>query len=111
MLRLQMGSPELVLMKPLFYARPRLRIMAIDTSNFGSDFLMYETLEVQELDDMALLQFRRSDTFQLFTICIAEMPAIFPAQSRNCYGIHQFPVAIDDSVLSPLGKEEDHWDK
>jgi hypothetical protein len=61
MLRLDMVSPELVLMMPLFYARPRVRILAIYNSNFGSDFSKFEAFEVQELDDMTLLQLHEMD--------------------------------------------------
>jgi hypothetical protein len=44
---------------------------------FDSDSLKFYTREVQKLDDMTLLQLHGSDTFQLFTICIAEMPTAF----------------------------------
>jgi hypothetical protein len=64
-------------MKTTFYAQPRVRILAICTGRFGSDFLRIETFEVQELDDMMFLQLHLSDTFQLSAICIAETPATF----------------------------------
>jgi hypothetical protein len=77
MLRLEIGSSDLDLMKPIFYARPCVRILAVHIGKFSSDFLKFEIFEVQELDDMTMLQLHRSDTFQLFIICIVEMPAIF----------------------------------
>jgi hypothetical protein len=74
---LEIGSLELDLPKPIFSACPHACILAICTGEFGNDFLQFETSDVQELDDMMLLQLDQSDTFQLFTVCIAEMPACF----------------------------------
>jgi hypothetical protein len=42
-------------MKPIVYVRPRVRVFAICTGKFGSDFLKFETFDGQEVDDMMLL--------------------------------------------------------
>jgi hypothetical protein len=54
-LGLEIGFPELDLMKPIFYAPPRACIHAICTGKVGSDSLKFEPFEVQELDDMMLV--------------------------------------------------------
>jgi hypothetical protein len=76
MLRLEISSPKLDLMRLIFHARPHLRILAICIQQFAGDSPKFETFEEQELDDMALLQLHPGETFQLFTVCIAEVPAI-----------------------------------
>jgi hypothetical protein len=77
MLRPEIGSPELDLMKPTFYARRGARIQAICTWKFLRDFSKFETSNSQELYDMTLFQVSRIGTFRLFAICISAMPASF----------------------------------
>jgi hypothetical protein len=108
MLLLEIGPPELDLMKPLLSARPRVRILATCPRKFGSDLLNFETFDVQELNDLTLLQLHRSDTFQLFTICISEMPAIFSRARPKLLQDPSIPLAIDDPNLNPPGIGEDH---
>jgi hypothetical protein len=76
MLHLEIGSPKLDLARPIFHARPHVRVLAICIQKLASDSLKFETFEVQELDNMVLLQLHPGETFQFFTICIAEVPAI-----------------------------------
>jgi hypothetical protein len=75
--RSEVGSPELNLMKPIFYARRSVRIRFICTGKFLSDFSKFKTFNLQELDNMTLFQIYPIGIFRLFAICISAMPASF----------------------------------
>jgi hypothetical protein len=45
-LRLQIGSPEHEFMKPVFYARGGIRILAVHIGKFYSDFAKFEAFEM-----------------------------------------------------------------
>jgi hypothetical protein len=77
MSRLEIVSPEPDFRRPIFYAWLCARILAICIGKFGSRFLKFETFKMQQLDDVPLLQLHRNDPLQLFTVFIAEIPAIF----------------------------------
>jgi hypothetical protein len=63
MLHLEIDFYELDFTKPIFYARWHVHILAIFTEEFGSNLLKFETLEVQDLDDVTPLELHPSDTF------------------------------------------------
>jgi hypothetical protein len=63
MLRPETYSPELDLMKPIFYARQSVRIRAICTGEFFHDLSKFETFDAQELDEMTLFQVHQISTF------------------------------------------------
>jgi hypothetical protein len=70
-------------MKPVFYAQLGARILAVHAGKFRSDFLKFDTFEMQESDDMTLLHFPRSGTSELFTIYISGIPTIFVPRNRK----------------------------
>jgi hypothetical protein len=74
---LEIGSPALDLMKPIFYGWRVVRILVVYIGEFRSDFVQFETFKVQKVNDMTVLQFHQSGPFELFTIYTSEMPAIF----------------------------------
>jgi hypothetical protein len=51
-LRHEVGSPELDLENPIFYARSGIRILTISTEKFHSDFVKFDAFGVQEYHDM-----------------------------------------------------------
>jgi hypothetical protein len=83
MLRLEIVSLELKLMKSIFYAQHGIRILAVHIGKFLSEFAKFKTFGMKEWNGMMLLQLQPSHTSQRFTIRIAEMPAVSSAQSPN----------------------------
>jgi hypothetical protein len=75
-LRLEIDSPELDLMSPMFDAWMSVRIPAIHSRKFCSTFVKLEAFDVREFSVMTLFQFHRSDTFPFLMIYIPALPAI-----------------------------------
>jgi hypothetical protein len=57
MLLLEITSPELDLMLPIFYARRDIRIPAMSIGNLRSNLVKVEAFDVQEFKNMTLYQF------------------------------------------------------
>jgi hypothetical protein len=55
-------------MHPIFHAQLGVRIIVGQTGQFRSNIVMFETFEMQEFDDVTLLKFPGSGTFQCFMI-------------------------------------------
>jgi hypothetical protein len=77
MLLLEIGPPELDLMKSMAYAQRGVGIVVAHIGRFRGDFDKFDTFEMQELNHTTLLQFCRSDIVESFPIDISAMPAIF----------------------------------
>jgi hypothetical protein len=58
MLCLEISSPELDLMPPIFYARRGVGIPAINIGKFCSNFVKSEVSDIQDFNEMTLFQFR-----------------------------------------------------
>jgi hypothetical protein len=107
MLRPEIGSPELDLMKPIFHAR-NVRIPTTGTGQFLSDFSKFEAFNAQELDDTMVLQVHRIDTFDYLQFLSWLSPSVFPREISNGHSIHEFPSAIAGASFSHAGKGETH---
>jgi hypothetical protein len=66
--------------RPIFYARSGIPILVRETGQFHRDIPKCQTVEIQKLDDVALLGFHRSDIFQSFTIYVVVFPIFFPVK-------------------------------
>jgi hypothetical protein len=79
MLRLEIGSPELDLMRPVLHARRGVRIFALHIGKFGNDFDKFERFEMQEFNDMTLPQIRGAGPLRFLLFTCQVCPSFFPA--------------------------------
>jgi hypothetical protein len=99
-------SPELGLTKPIFYALCGICILAVYIGEFHSDFMTFETFKMQKVDDMTVLQFRRSGSFEPLPFTAHEYPPFSPAKIPNCHNMHQFHLVIDGPGMNTPRKRK-----
>jgi hypothetical protein len=81
MLHLEIASPELDLMSPIFYARRGIRIPTMSVGKLRSNRVKFEPFDMQEFQNMSLCQFHRSDIFPFLTIYIPGMFTILSGEN------------------------------
>jgi hypothetical protein len=100
------SSLEFDLVKPMFYARPGVRILSVPIAKFHPNFDKFETFEMQVFDDITPLQFHRNGAFWYLHFMTLVCPLLFPAETPNCHNIHRFRLAIDGRHLGSPRKGE-----
>jgi hypothetical protein len=68
---------------------------AIRIGKFCSNLVKFEALEVQEVNNMTLFQFHRSDAFPFLRVYIPVTPVILVRGNPYRYNKEQSSVAID----------------
>jgi hypothetical protein len=91
MLRPEIGSPGLELMKPIFYALWSVRIRSIYTGKLLSDFSKFETFNAQELDDVILFQVHQIGLSIICNLYLGWARQFFPGESPIVTASMNFP--------------------
>jgi hypothetical protein len=91
MLRPEIGSPELDLMKPTQSVWRSVRIRAIYTEVFFSDFSKFDTFKAQELADMMLCQIHRIGVSIIYNLYLGYARQSFPGESQIFTSSMNFP--------------------
>jgi hypothetical protein len=91
-LRSEIGSPELDLMKLIFYVQRSGRIRTICAGKFLSDFSQFETFNMQELHDKMPFHVHRIGAFRLFAnLYLGGACQFFPGKSQIVTASMNFP--------------------
>jgi hypothetical protein len=62
--------------QPIFDARSRIHVPAVEIGQFYGDIPEFQTFEMQKLDDVTVLEFHLSGAFQSLAIYLVVLPDI-----------------------------------